>query len=188
MWWRTTDYLLDPEEHLFYRDSRWFPAPPIERFWSRGNGWVLAGLARSYPYLPDDFSTRERYEELFRLMAARIATLQQEDGFWRSSLLVPSAYPMPETSGTGFFVFALAWGINEGLLDRAEYLPIVRAGWAALVSAVDVNGKLGWSQAASREPGRSLRGRSDPYTVGAFLLAGVEVYRLVTAGGPGTPG
>lgn len=119
---------------------------------------------------------------LFRSMAARIASLQQEDGFWRSSLLVPGAYPTPETSGTGFHVFALAWGINEGLLDAADYLPAVRAGWAALVGAVDINGKLGWSQPPDVEPGASREGRSDPYAVGAFLLAGAELHRL--ADGP----
>ena len=42
-WWRTTKYLYDKKEHLFFRDSRYFDK--IEQngekiFWSRGNGWV----------------------------------------------------------------------------------------------------------------------------------------------------
>lgn len=184
LWWKTTDQLFDREQRLFYRDSRYFAAIPGDQFWSRGNGWVMAGLARTYPYLPSGFPTRHRYEDLFRTMATRIADLQQEDGYWRSSLLEPEQYPMPETSGTGLFVFALAWGINEGLLDEETFLPVVQRGWAALVDAVDVNGKLGWSQPPSIDPDESYVGRSDPYTVGAFLLAGSQLYRFVATSSP----
>jgi len=178
LWWKTTDYLYDTQEHLFHRDSRYFDMPLANRFWSRGNGWVLAGLARVYPYLPQDYPTRARYAELFKVMAGRIAGLQADDGYWRSSLLEPETTPTPETSGTGFFVFALAWGVNAGLLDETEYLPVVRRGWEALVRAVDVNGKLGWSQTADIEPRASRAGWSEPFAVGAFLLAGAELYEL----------
>ena len=48
LWWKTTDYLYDKQERLFYRDSRFFDQRERngrKLFWSRGNGWVLAGLA-----------------------------------------------------------------------------------------------------------------------------------------------
>jgi rhamnogalacturonyl hydrolase YesR len=77
-------------------------------------------------------------------------------------------------------VFALAWGINEGLLSEDEYLPVVKRGWEALVGAVDFNGKLGWSQSPSIDPTPVRAGRSEPYAVGAFLLAGAEIHRLVS--------
>src|SRR5262245_23679653 len=77
-WWKTTAYLYDPAEHLFYRDSRFFAAREANGakvFWSRGNGWVLAGLARVLQYLPRDHPDRPRFVELFPVMASRIAAL-----------------------------------------------------------------------------------------------------------------
>jgi unsaturated rhamnogalacturonyl hydrolase len=181
LWWKTTDYLYDREEHLYYRDSRFFGqrAPNGRKiFWSRGNGWVLAGLARVLQEMPADYAERGRYLTLFREMAAKIATLQQNDGYWRTSLLDPDTHPRPETSGTAFYVYALAWGVNEGLLERATYEQIVRRGWSALVRAVHPNGMLGYVQRIGDQPGNTSESGTEIYGVGAFLLAGREVYRL----------
>ena len=181
LWWKTTDYLYDKDEHLFYRDSRFFAqrAPNGRKiFWSRGNGWVLAGLARVLQEMPADYPERGRYVTLFREMATKIGTLQQSDGYWRTSLLDPDSHPRPETSGTAFYVYALAWGINEHLLDRATYEPIVRRGWAALVRAVHPNGMLGYVQRIGDQPGNTSESGTEIYGVGALLLAGSEVYRL----------
>ncbi|HEY3053285.1 MAG TPA: glycoside hydrolase family 88 protein [Thermoanaerobaculia bacterium] len=181
MWWKTTEYLYDKEEHLYYRDSRFFDqrAPNGRKiFWSRGNGWVLAGLARVLEEMPADYSDRSRYEALFREMAPKIASLQQSAGYWRSSLLDPGSLPLPETSGTAFYVYALAWGVNHGLLERATYEPAIRRGWAALVRAVHPNGMLGCVQRIGDQPGDTSASGTEIYGVGAFLLAGSEVYRL----------
>jgi rhamnogalacturonyl hydrolase YesR len=181
LWWKTTDYLYDKQEHLFYRDSRFFAqrAPNGRKvFWSRGNGWVLAGLARVLEEMPADYPARSRYLALFGEMAAKVATLQQSDGYWRTSLLDPDSHPRPETSGTAFYVYALAWGINEQLLDRATYEPIVRRGWTALVRAVHPNGMLGYVQRIGDQPGNTSESGTEIYGVGALLLAGSEVYRL----------
>jgi unsaturated rhamnogalacturonyl hydrolase len=181
MWWKTTDYLYDKEEHLYYRDSRFFDqrAPNGRKiFWSRGNGWVLAGLARVLQEMPADYAERRRYLTLFSEMAAKIARLQQSDGYWRTSLLDPDTHPRPETSGTAFYVYALAWGVNEHLLDRATYEPIIRRGWAALVRAVHSNGMLGYVQRIGDQPGNTSASGTEIYGVGAFLLAGREVHRL----------
>jgi hypothetical protein len=95
-------------------------------FWARGNGWVMAGLARTLQYLPANHPSRARFEQQFKEMAAKVVTLQQKDGLWRASLLDPASYPMQETSGTGLFAYALAWGVNQGLLDvRGAYEPAV---------------------------------------------------------------
>ena len=121
-WWRTTDYLYDKDEHLFFRDSTYFKkteANGKKVFWGRGNGWVMAGLVRVLQYLPMNHPDRPRFEQLFKDMAAKILTCQQPDGLWRASLLDPDSYPLKETSGSGFYTYALAWGVNQGLLDRA---------------------------------------------------------------------
>ncbi len=186
LWWKTTDYLYDREEHLYYRDSRFFDRRErngAKVFWSRGNGWVLAGLARVLQYLPGDYSERPRFVALFEEMARKVATLQGPDGYWRASLLDPDGWPAPETSGTAFFSYALAWGVNEGLLDRGDYEPAVRGGWSALVRAVQPDGMLGYVQRPGDSPTETGPGHTEIYGTGAFLLAGSEVYRLAGRAG-----
>ena len=181
LWWKTTDFLYDRAAHLFYRDSRFFGLREqngARVFWSRGNGWVLGGLARILPYLAADDPGRARLAALFQAMAAKIVTLQRPDGYWRAGLLDPDSWPAPETSGTAFFVYALAWGINAGLLDDARYGAAVRAGWVALTRAVRADGKLGYVQTPSDRPAATDPDDTEPYGTGAFLLAGSEVYRL----------
>ncbi len=188
-WWRTTDYLYDKDEHLFFRDSTYFDkreANGQKVFWSRGNGWVMAGLVRVLQYLPTNHPDRPRFEQLFKEMAAKVVALQQPDGLWRASLLDPGDFPAKETSGSGFFTYALAWGVNQGLLDRTKFEPAVRKAWAALVDCVAANGKLMHVQPVGGAPTKFAPDSTKPYGVGAFLLAGSEVYRMaVLYGAPG---
>ena len=120
----TVDYLFDQEENLFYRDGRFLTQRNKNGkkiFWSRGNGWVFAGLPLLLEQIPQDDPRRKKYEILFQRMAAKLITLQQPSGFWPSSLLDSTEFNVPETSGTGFMTFGLAWGINNGLLPREKY-------------------------------------------------------------------
>jgi rhamnogalacturonyl hydrolase YesR len=181
---QTRDYLYDEEEHLFYRDWHYFDrreANGRKVFWGRGNGWVAAGLAEILKELPRGNRYRPYYERLFVELCGRLRELQQEDGFWHASLLDPASYPSPETSSTGFITYALAYGVNEGLLPRETFLPAVEKGWAALASAVEEDGKLGYVQPIGADPRHVTRDMTEVYGVGAFLMAGRELYRL--AGG-----
>ncbi len=180
-WWRTSDYLYDKQEHLYYRDSNYFTqreANGKKVFWARGNGWVMAGLARTLQYLPAEHPSRAKFEEQFRDMASAVAALQQDDGMWRASLLDPAAYPARETSGTGLFTYALAWGINQGMLERSRYEPAVRRAWNALAASVQPDGKLTHVQPIGRAPVGFPEDATEVYGVGAFLLAGSEVFRM----------
>jgi unsaturated rhamnogalacturonyl hydrolase len=180
-WWAASDFLYDKDEHLYFRDSRYFTqreANGQKIFWSRGNGWVMGGLARVLQMMPADYPTRSRYESQFKEMAAKIASLQQPDGLWHASLLDPASYPLKETSGSGFFVYALAWGINQGLLDRAKYEPVVRRGWLALEGCVTPEGKLGYVQQVGADPKSFKPEDYEVYGAGAFLLAGKEMWLL----------
>jgi rhamnogalacturonyl hydrolase YesR len=180
-WWRTADFLYDQDEHLFFRDSTYFKkteANGKKVFWSRGNGWVIAGLVRVLQFLPMNHPDRPRFEKLFKDMSAKILTCQQADGLWRASLLDPESYPLKETSGSGFYTYALAWGVNQGLLDRAQFEPAVRKAWAALVGCVDADGKLTHVQPIGADPKKFAEDSTEVYGVGAFLLAGSEVYRM----------
>jgi len=180
-WWRTFARLYDPDESLYFRDERF-----IERrsdqgaklFWSRGNGWVMAGTARVLEAMPADYASRPRYVAIFQAMAKRVAGLQRADGLWSASLLDPQAFPEAETSGSAFFVYALAWGINHGILDRATYLPHATRGWAALNAHVLPSGLLGAVQKTGDQPVPTAAEDTGPYGTGAFLLAGLEVMNL----------
>jgi unsaturated rhamnogalacturonyl hydrolase len=185
-WWRTTDFLYDKDEHLFFRDSNYFTrreANGRKVFWGRGNGWVMAGLVRTLQFLPKDHPDRRRFEKLFSDMTDKVLTCQQPDGLWRASLLDPDSYPLKETSGSGFYVYALAWGINRGLLDRTRFEPAVLRGWTALVACLDPDGRLTHVQPVGADPKNFPADSTEVYGVGAFLLAGSEVYHL--AGKPG---
>ncbi|MDC7676148.1 glycoside hydrolase family 88/105 protein [Asticcacaulis machinosus] len=177
----TTDLLYDTQEHLYYRDSRFIgrQGPNGEKvFWSRGDGWVFAGLARMIPLLPEGDAERVRMETIFKEMAAKLKTIQKADGYWSPSLLSDPATSLPETSGTGFFTYGFAWGIKAGLLDAKEYEPVVRKGWGALVRAVHPNGKLGWVQPVSDQPESVAYDDTQYYGVGAFLLAATAISDL----------
>jgi unsaturated rhamnogalacturonyl hydrolase len=180
-WWRSTDYLYDKDEHLYYRDSRYFTkreANGRKVFWGRGNGWVAAGLVRMLQVMPKDYPDRPRFEKLLSDMADRILTFQQPDGLWRASLLDPASYPLKETSGSSFYVYALAWGVNHGVLDRQKFEPAVAKGWSALAACLVADGKLTHVQPIGADPKNFPADSTEIYGVGAFLLAGSEVYNL----------
>lgn len=180
-WWITSRLLYDPQEHLFSRDASFLnqhEANGQKIFWSRGNGWVVAGLALVLEEMPKHYPNRKRYVEQFRQMAARLKQLQGRDGLWRPGLLDADAYPLPEVSGSAFYVYALAWGIHHQILDRATYLGVVEKGWAGLLTQIYADGRLGCIQPIGAAPGAYKSQTSYVFGVGAFLMAGSEVYQL----------
>lgn len=191
MWWETYFHLYSEEDSLFYRDERFVIQPDgsgqrtesgKKVFWGRGNGWVIAGLAKVLTWLPGDYTTRPAFERVYLEMASKIAGLQQEDGLWRSSLYDPEQFKTPETSSSGFFCYALAWGINEGYLDKEEYLPVVKKSWQGLNNAMDKSGKLGYVQQVGSDPRSVSKDDTMEYGAAAFLLAAEQVLKLVRSG------
>lgn len=180
-WWITSNLLYDPQEHLFSRDATFLnkhEANGEKLFWSRGNGWVMAGLARVLEVMPADYATHGKYVDQFQQMIARVAELQGKDGLWRPGLLDANAYPLPEVSGSAFFIYAIAWGINHHILNRSKYLPVVTLGWQGLLQHVYEDGRLGSIQPIGAAPSGYSATSSYVYGVGAFLLAGSEVMEL----------
>lgn len=188
LWHECYNLLYDNEEHLFARDLGYVikgeasdrrEANGKKIFWSRGNGWVMGGLALVLSELPKDYTERAFYEKIYAQMAERIASLQQADGLWRASLLDPASYPGGEASGSGFYTFALAWGINNGLLDKEHYLPVVEKAWTGLNNLIQPDGHIGWCQPIGADPKKNFSAESwEVYGTGAFLLAGSEVLKL----------
>jgi rhamnogalacturonyl hydrolase YesR len=180
-WWITSNLLYDRETHLYFRDATFLQkheANGRRLFWSRGNGWVMAGLARVLAVMPQDYPTRPKYIAQFRQMAEEIASLQGSDGLWRPGLLDAQAYPLPENSGSAFYAYALAYGISAGILDRGQYLPIVEKAWTGLLAHVYQDGRIGCIQPVGKAPGDYPATASYVFGTGAFLLAGSEIDRL----------
>jgi unsaturated rhamnogalacturonyl hydrolase len=175
MWSDASTYLFNPAEGLFWRDSTFFQT---STYWSRGNGWVMAGAVRVLEYLPMTDASRASYVSLLQTVATAVRPLQGADGLWRSDLLHPTSFPNPETSGTSLFCYAMAWSIRQGILDRATYLPVVVAAWQGLVSNVDAQGRLEYVQPTGSQPAAATAADTYDYGVGAFLLAGSEVAKL----------
>jgi rhamnogalacturonyl hydrolase YesR len=177
----TKEYLYDENEHLFYRDSRFFTrrTPYGNKvFWSRGNGWVFAGLPLLLEALPPSHPVRPELLRLYREMAAKFRSIQGRDGFWSPSLLDVAHDPRPETSGTAFITFGLAWGINNRIIDGNTYQAAALKGWQAISSAVNEDGRLGWVQQVGNAPDEVRATDTQLYGSGAFLLAASEVLRL----------
>ena len=180
--WDVHAELFDADAGLFYRDKRFKDVrneAGKKVIWARGNGWVFAGLTRIIPYLPKDHPTRDKYSELFRQLAAALAKCQGDDGLWRMNLADPGEFPNPESSGTGFFCYGLAWGVNNGVLDRPTYEPVARRAWSGLCRCVSDEGKVEWGQLVGDRPKNLAREHSHEYVTGTFLLAGSEMLRLV---------
>ena len=183
-WWITTDRLYSEKDHLYARDESYLDLrEPNGKsiYWSRGDGWVYAGLARVLDHFPKDHADYPRYQQLYREMTAAILAAQQPDGLWRPGLLDPAAHDVRETSGSSFYAYGLAWGLNRGLLDRAQVEPAVRRAWNALASCVTPEGKLEHVQPIGAAPQGFSPRHTEPFGVGAFVLAASEVYQL--AGG-----
>jgi rhamnogalacturonyl hydrolase YesR len=149
-------------------------------FWGRGNGWVIGGLTVIIDHLPDDDAAKSWFIRLYGEMMARIAGLQDQQGFWHPSMLDYAAYPMPETSASSFFTYGLLWGVRRGYLNEETYLPIAEKAWNALCSTVHDDGKVGFIQPIGADPRQVGYDDTEVYGVGAFLLAGCEMYQWLS--------
>ena len=182
MYWDVHKNLFDREAGLFYRDDRYIgelTTAGKKVLWSRGNGWVIAGLARILTHLPAEDDSYPRFLALYKTMAESIRQAQGGDGLWRTNLADASQYPNPESSGSAFFCYALTWGINNGILPSEPYLPVVLKAWYGLVGCLHESGKLGWVQPVGAAPEATDFDSTHEYGTGAFLLAGSEMIKLV---------
>ena len=177
-WGKTEKALYDRQRHLFSRDASYLEKHEKNGekiFWSRGNGWVMAGLVRVLAMLPPDDPLRPHYVALLREMAAEVASIQGSDGLWRPGLLDAASYPLPEVSGSAFFTYAIAWGIGHRMLDAEKYLPVVEKAWGGMLAHIYKDGRLGSIQPIDEAPASYKPSSSYDFGVGAFLLAGSEL-------------
>lgn len=63
-------------------------------------------------------------------------------------------------------------------MDKTAFMPVIEKGWKALVKAVEKDGKLGYVQPIGADPKKVTREMTEVYGVGAFLLAGNQIYKM----------
>ncbi len=189
-WTYANSIMYDEEAGLYYRDAKYvYPKHKSingkKDFWARGDGWVLAALAKVLTDLPENDKYRLEYTKRFQTLSKSIAACQQPEGYWTRSMLDPKHAPGPETSGTAFFTYGLLWGINNGLLDKGTYYPVVMKAWNYLSEiALQANGRVGYVQPIGEKaiPGQIVDANSTAnFGVGAFLLAACEMVRFLNA-------
>ena len=181
------ELMYDKDEQLYYRDAKYI-WPKVKTacnggksFWARGDGWVLAGLAKVLNDMPEDYRHRPFFVQRFRELAEGVARVQRPGGYWSRSMLCEEDAPGPETSGTAFFTYGMLWGVNHGLLDRAAYEPVIKKAWDYLTNtALQPDGSVGFVQPIGEKPDptKTVDARSQAnFGVGAFLLAACEKVR-----------
>ncbi len=170
----TTDFLFDKKEHLYYKDERFKTKLDhgTKVFWARGNGWVFAGLTNIMNELNPGSKEYKYFLGIYKKMTKKLLEIQTPEGHWAMSLLGQEFYPTPETSGSSFFVYGLAWGINHRILERDEYEDAVVKGWKAMVSHVTEEGMLGYVQPIGAEPGQAWPDKTEVYGTGLSLVPG----------------
>ena len=183
--------MYDKEEQLYYRDAKYI-YPKVKTacnggksFWARGDGWVLAGLAKVLADMPHDYKNRPIFVQRFRELAEGVARVQRPDGYWSRSMLCEDDAPGPETSGTAFFTYGMLWGVNNGYLDRERFNPVIMKAWKYLSeTALQPDGSIGFVQPIGEKPDptKTVDAHSQaPFGTGAWLLAACEMVRYINA-------
>ena len=181
--------LFNKKEGFWWRDKDYVP-PYKEKdgsncYWSRGNGWVYAALVRVMQTLPKTDKNYQYLKNDFILMSKAILKSQREDGYWNVSLVCPANYGGPEMTGTGLFLYGMAWGVQQGILPRATYQKAMDKAWKALAASVHEDGFIGYNQGTGKDPaaGQPVTFTSVPdfedYGTGCLLLGAVEYYKLL---------
>lgn len=181
--------LYNPEDRLWWRDKDFDP-PYTEPngedcYWSRGNGWVVVAMARMLDILPEDEPNRKEYETMLVDMCYALKEVQREDGLWNVSLHDPGHYGGKELTGTAMFAYGMAYGVNNGLLNAEEFAPVIFNAWNGMVNdCLHPNGFLGYVQGTGKEPKEAQpvtyerEPDFDDFGLGAFLMAGAEIYKM----------
>ena len=180
--------MLDEETGLYFRDARYvYPKHKSvngkKDFWARGDGWVLAGLAKVLQDMPKDYKYYKFFVDKFQRLADIVAKTQQKEGYWTRSIMDPNHAPGPETSGTAFFTYGILWGVNNGYLAKKDYKKCIDRAWQYISeTAVQADGKVGYVQPIGDRaiPGQTVDANSQAnFGVGAVLLASCEYYRYI---------
>ena len=177
--------------NLFYRDAGYIGTKfnGEKNIWARGTGWVMAALAKTLDGVPTDWAHYNDLKKVYLEMAASckkyIKTDEKGRKYFTQSVIpfypVSDANPNGyETSGTAFITYSLYWGMNAGLLDKAEYLEAAEGALRYLTEvAIQDDGLVGYVQPIGANAVGATNAR-DTYNfgVGGTLSALCEAERF----------
>ena len=121
-------------------DGLFFHTPEAPFVWSRGNGWMAAGMAMLLRSLPVDDPRRARILDGYRRMMAALLANQRPDGMWGQLVDDPSSWA--ETSGTAMFAYAFVEGVKQGWLTDPAYARAARKAFLALTGYLTPEGDV----------------------------------------------
>jgi len=175
-------------------------------FWSRSIGWYGMAIVDSLDYLPVSQPEIDHIVGILRRLADGVVRWQDPKTglWWQIPNLGTRAGNYLEGSGSAMFVYVLAKGVNQGYLPREQYEAAILKGYAGLVrDLVKTNADgtirftqicqgagLGYTMANGRPRDGSFEYYlaepvvdNDPKGTGPFILAGLEVERMLASAG-----
>lgn len=184
----TDSVMYDKETGLYYRDRKYvYPrfksVNGKKEFWSRGNGWVIAGLARVLADLPKDWEHYDFFLQKYIRMAYAIKERQHADGYWPQNIEDHAEMPGYETSGTGLYTYALAWGVNNKILNKKEFAPVINSSWeylqnVAMLKDYHIGYVQDWGEKAITNRSITEKNQTN-FGTGCWILAAVEYCKFL---------
>jgi rhamnogalacturonyl hydrolase YesR len=176
--------MFNPEKNLFMHGWVQDMDPHPQFHWARANGWALMTMVEILDVLPNDYPGRAEVLDVFQKQVKGIAERQDKTGFWHQLLDRNDSYL--ETSATAIYTYCIARGINKGWLDQKAYGPMVVLGWNAVSTKVNEKGQVEGTCVGTGmgfDPAFYYYRPVNNFAAhgyGPVLLAGAEVYRLIT--------
>src|SRR5690606_33339757 len=167
-----------------------------EFFWARGLGWLAMALVDTLDYIPEsEAELRQPLLQMIEELGRDLAKVQDlETGTWFQIMDMPERVGnYRESSATAMFTYFYAKAIHKGYLSR-DYQPIAIKAYEGMIKefvTVHPDGLismtnqclvagLGFGRDGSYDCYMSERVfENDPKGTGPFILAGVEMYKLL---------
>jgi len=177
-------YLFNKEKgmmvHYWYSDKN----RQGVAFWGRANGWAMVAQVDLLDHLPEDHPKRELLIHLLENHLTGIARYQSECGLWHQLLDKTDSYL--ETSCSAMFTYTIARAVNRGYIDP-RYASIAREGWKGIMTKIRDDGMVEGVCAGTGTADNLIHyyhrptPLNDAHGIGAVILAGAEMVRLLKA-------
>ena len=149
--------------------------------WLRGSGWAAMGIVNILFCLPKDHPGYDKVLNVFHKIVIGVSAYQTRSGLWRH--MIDRVDCFEETSGSTYIVYAIAKGINTGVLDPI-YRDVAMAGWQGVMSMRDAEGNIKnvtVGVSSSTSPSYYYSNAFDEASThfyGPLFLAGTEMMKL----------
>jgi unsaturated rhamnogalacturonyl hydrolase len=177
---RNWDFLFDATHQLYYRDTHFIGKIQNEQpvFWGRGNGWVMGSLALILEKLPREHPLWSVYAERLRLLSEGLAACELPGGGFGISLMNNEEFPEVELSATSLIAYGMTFGLNNGILAKEQYEPIVKRAWTQVSAMQTPDGAMRQCQPGGNKPVRFDPQNNENYGTGATLLFVTELIKF----------